>query len=146
MDLSQLKFLGEVAGIGGLAIGVVLLLGRPLIDKLGILPPAQRGPVVRLIAGGAFGIGVLGIGAWLIASMTGGPAATTAGNQSPAIIGGGNVSVGAPAPTPAATPAAPSALPTTGSAKTQSDQSPAIIGGGNVTVTVPAGGSPPQSR
>ena len=144
MDLSQLKSLGEIAGIGGLAIGVVLLLVRPLIDKLGILPPAQRGPLVRLIAGGAFGIGVLGIGAWLIASMTGGPAANTAGNQSPAIIGGGNVSVGAPAPTPPATPASPSALPTTGSAKTQGDQSPAIIGGGNVTV-VPAA-SPPQSR
>ena len=97
MDLSQLKSLGEIAGIGGLAIGVVLLLVRPLIDKLGIVPAAQRGPLVRLIAGGAFGIGVLGIGAWRIAG-TSGPAANTAGNQSPAIIGGGNVSVGAPAP------------------------------------------------
>jgi hypothetical protein len=144
MDLSQLKSLGEVAGIGGLAIGVVLLLVRPLIDKLGIVPAAQRGPLVRLIAGGAFGIGVLGIGAWLIASMTGGPAARTAGNQSPAIISGGNVSVGAPVP--AATQSSPSALPTTSSAKTQGDQSPAIIGGGNVTVTVPADVPPPQSR
>jgi hypothetical protein len=144
MDLSQLKSLGEVAGIGGLAIGVVLLLVRPLIDKLGILPPAQRGPLVRLIAGGAFGIGVLGIGAWLIAGMTGGPTARTAGNQSPAIIGGGNVSVGAPVPMPAATPASPAALPTTGSATTRGDQSPAIIGGGDVTVGAPA--STPQSR
>jgi hypothetical protein len=145
MDLSQLKSLGEIAGIGGLAIGAVLLLVRPLIDKLGIVPAAQRGPLVRLIAGGAFGIGVLGIGAWLIAGTTGGPAASTAGNQSPAIIGGGNVSVGPTAPTPPATPASPSALPPTGSAKTQGDQSPAIIGGGNVTVTVPAA-SPSQSR
>jgi hypothetical protein len=145
MDLSQLKSLGEIAGIGGLAIGVVLLLVRPLIDKLGILPPAQREPLVRLIAGGAFGIGVLGIGAWLIASMSGGPAASTAGNQSPAIIGGRDVSIGTSAPPPAA-PAPLSALPTTGSAKTQGDQSPAIVGGGNVTVTVPPGGSPPQSR
>jgi hypothetical protein len=66
--------------------------------------------------------------------------------QSPAIIGAGNVSVGAPAPTPATTQSAPSALPTTGSAKTQGEQSPAIIGGGNITVTVPAGVSPSQSR
>ena len=43
MDLSQLKSLGEVAGIGGLAIGVVLLLVRPLIDKLGILPARPSG-------------------------------------------------------------------------------------------------------
>ena len=84
MDLSQLKSLGEIAGIGGLAIGAVLLLVRPLIDKLGIVPAAQRGPLVRLIAGGAFGIGVLGIGAWLIAGMTGGPTATTVGSGSPA--------------------------------------------------------------
>ena len=145
MDLSQLKSLGEVAGIGGLAIGAVLLLVRPLIDKLGILPAAQRGPLFRLIAGGAFGIGVLGISAWLIAGMAGGPTASTAGSGSPAIIGGGNVSVGPTAPTPpAATPAAPPALPTTGSAKTRGEQSPAIIGGGNVTV-VP-GAAPSQSR
>ena len=37
---------GEVAGIAGIAIGAVLFLVRPLIDKLGILPPAQRGPMV----------------------------------------------------------------------------------------------------
>jgi hypothetical protein len=146
MDLAQLKSLGEVAGIGGLAIGAVVLLVRPLIDKLGILPPAQRGPLVRLIAGGAFGIGVLGIGAWLIAGMTGGPTATTVGSGSPAIIGAGNVLVGPTAPTPPATQPSPSALPTTGSAKTQGDPSPAIIGGGDVTVTVPSGVSPAQSR
>ena len=140
MDLSQMRSLGEVAGIGAL-----LLLVGPLIGKLGILPAAQRGPLFRLIAGGAFGIGVLGIGAWLIAGMTGGPTASTTGSGSPAIIGAGNVLVGPTAPTPPATPAPPSALPTTGSAKTQGDQSPAIIGGGNVTVTVPAA-APSQSR
>jgi hypothetical protein len=144
MDLSQLKSLGEVAGIGGLAIGALLLLVRPLIARLGILPVAQRASLFRLIAGGAFGIGVLGIGAWLIAGMTGGPTASTAGSGSPAIIGGGNVAVGATAPTPPAAPAAPSALPTTGSAKSHGDQSPAIVGGGNVTV-VP-GAAPSQSH
>jgi len=29
MDLSQLKSLGEIAGIGGIALGVVVLLVRP---------------------------------------------------------------------------------------------------------------------
>jgi hypothetical protein len=144
MDLSQLKSLGEIAGIGGLAIGAVLLLVRPLIDKLGILPPAQRGSLFRLIAGGAFGIGVVGIGAWLIAGMTGGPTASTVGSGSPAIIGGRDVSIGTSAPPPTAMPAPLSALPPTGSAKTQGDQSPAIIGGGNVTVTAPPV-SPSQS-
>lgn len=88
---------------------------------------------------------MIGIGAWLIAGMTGGPTASTSGSGSPAIIGAGNVSVGPTTPTPhAVTPAPPSALPTTGSAKTLGDQSPAIIGGGNVTV-VP-GAAPSQAR
>jgi hypothetical protein len=69
MDLSSLATLGKVAGVGGLAIGVVLLLARPLIERASSVPAAQRAPLLRLVAMGAFGIGALGIVAWLISSM-----------------------------------------------------------------------------
>ena len=63
MDLSSLASLGKVAGVGGIAIGAVVLLVRPLIDKAGKAKPEQLA-LFRLIAIGAFAIGVLGIVAW----------------------------------------------------------------------------------
>jgi hypothetical protein len=50
MDLSQLKFLGEIAGIGGIALGVVVLLIRPLIATIAGLPKDARAGPVKLIA------------------------------------------------------------------------------------------------
>jgi hypothetical protein len=72
MDLSSLETLGKVAGLSGNAIGVVALLVRPLIDRVSSLPAAQRAPLLRLVATGAFGIGPLGIVAWLVSGMQGG--------------------------------------------------------------------------
>jgi hypothetical protein len=63
MDLSSLASLGKLAGMGGIAIGAVVLLVRPLIDKAGKAKPEQLA-LFRLIAIGAFAIGVLGIVAW----------------------------------------------------------------------------------
>ena len=65
MDLSSLASLGKVAGVGGIAIGAVVLLVRPLIDKAGKAKPEQLA-LFRLIAIGAFAIGVLGIVAWVM--------------------------------------------------------------------------------
>lgn len=71
MDLSSLATLGKVAGLGGVALGVVALLVRPVIDRAADVPAAQRGPLLRFIAMGAFGIGALGIVAWLVSSLVG---------------------------------------------------------------------------
>jgi hypothetical protein len=69
MDLSSLAELGKVAGVAGVAIGMVALLVRPIIDSASALPRAERAPMLRFVAVGAFAIGALGIVAWLIAGM-----------------------------------------------------------------------------
>jgi hypothetical protein len=71
MDLSSLETLGKIAGLGGIAVGMIALLVRPLIDRIPGLPSAERGPTVRLIAIGAFTIGALGIVAWMASSLGG---------------------------------------------------------------------------
>jgi hypothetical protein len=72
MDLSSLASLGKVAGLGGIAVGVVVLLVRPIIDRVSAVPSAERAPMLRFIAMGAFGIGALGIVAWLVSGLSGG--------------------------------------------------------------------------
>jgi hypothetical protein len=69
MDLSSLGELGKVAGIGGLAIGMIVLIVRPMIEGAKDLPRAERAPMFRLIGIGAFAIGGLGVLAWLIATV-----------------------------------------------------------------------------
>jgi len=108
VDLSSLASLGKVAGLGGIAIGLVVLLVRPMIDRVSTVPAAQRAPMLRLIAMGAFGIGALGIVAWLISglsntSVTAGAGGVAAGRD----VSGNTITVapqGVGAP-PAATPA-----------------------------------------
>jgi hypothetical protein len=107
MDLSSLAALGKVAGLGGLAIGVVVLLVRPLVDRAASVPAAQRAPLLRLIAMGAFGIV-----AWLISGLQGGNVTASGGG----VAGGRDVSIsgnvsttmpqggGAPPASPAAKP------------------------------------------
>ena len=69
MDLSSLASLGKVAGLGGIAIWAVVLLVGPIINKTSGVPAAQRGPLLRFIAMGAFGIAALGIVAWLVSGL-----------------------------------------------------------------------------
>jgi hypothetical protein len=64
VEFSSLAALGKIAGLGGIALGVVVLLLRPTIQKLSLLPAKQREPLLRLVIIGAFGIGALGIIAW----------------------------------------------------------------------------------
>jgi len=104
MDLSSLETLGKIAGLAGIAIGLVALLVRPIVDQISALPNAQRGPTVRLVAVGAFAIGALGIVVWLASSLAGhntvvngAPCSnTSAGNAS-----GNAVSCAAPPAAPA---------------------------------------------
>jgi hypothetical protein len=44
MDISILESLGKIAGIGGIAIGLVALLVRPLVEQVSRLPKQQRVP------------------------------------------------------------------------------------------------------
>ena len=69
MDLSSLAELGKVAGVAGIAIGLIALLAPQFVKSATSLPRDERAPMLRLIAIGAFAIGALGIVAWLIAGM-----------------------------------------------------------------------------
>jgi hypothetical protein len=86
MDLSQLKSLGEIAGIGGIALGVVVLLVRPLIATIAGLPKDARAGPVKLIAVGCFVIGALGIAAWTFSVQSKGPQVPTSSTQSAGAI------------------------------------------------------------
>jgi hypothetical protein len=69
MDLSSLAELGKVAGVAGIAIGLIALLAPQFVSGATSLPRGERAPTLRLIAIGAFAIGALGIVAWLVAGM-----------------------------------------------------------------------------
>jgi hypothetical protein len=93
MDLSSLAELGKVGGIAGLAIGMIVLIVRPMIDGAKDLPRAERAPTFRLLAIGAFAVGGLGILAWLIATVAAPPGGPGGGNcniASGGIGSGGN--------------------------------------------------------
>jgi hypothetical protein len=79
LDLSSLESLGKVAGLGGIAIGLVALLVRPIINRVSSVPAAERAPLLRLVAMGAFGIGGAGIIAWLVSGLSVGNVTVTAG-------------------------------------------------------------------
>jgi hypothetical protein len=154
MDLSQLKFLGEIAGIGGIALGVVVLLIRPLIATIAGLPKDARAGPVKLIAIGCFAIGALGIAAWTISSQSNGRQVSTRGTQSPGVISGGDATISygiSPEAQPGSPPAATQNLPApSGTVHTEGDQSPGIVAGGKVGVeyapTPPAPISPSGTR
>jgi hypothetical protein len=146
MDLSSLAALGKIAGLAGLAIGVVALLVRPVIERAGRVPAAQRGPLLRFIAMGAFGVGALGIVAWLVNGVAGGPTVTAglgavAGGRD---VSGNTVTIGQLPQSAAAT-----SSPGAGSGVTAAPGG--VAGGRDVTgnqVTIgqsSAGGAPPPA-
>jgi hypothetical protein len=93
MDLSSLAELGKVAGVAGIAIGMIVLIARPIIQGAKDLPRPERAPIFRLIAIGAFVIGGIGIFAWLIATVSAPPSGGSGGNcnvTSGGIGSGGN--------------------------------------------------------
>jgi hypothetical protein len=141
LDLSQLESLGKVAGIGGIAIGAVVLLIRGIIDKTSSVPAKQRASILRFLAIGAFGVGALGIMAWVANGWSGGQHAATRGNDSPAVISGGNVTIG---PASSAGPSATPGVTPNATAKTAGDRSPAIVSGGNAIVSTPNNSSTPK--
>jgi hypothetical protein len=140
MDLSQLKSLGEIAGIGGIALGALVLLLRPLIATIAGLPKNARAGTINLIAVGCFAIGAFGIAAWTF-SQSKGPEVSTRGEKSPAVNSGGNVSINfgspsAPPADPSANAASPSRSPR-GTVRTEGGQSPGVVSGGKVDIEYP---------
>jgi hypothetical protein len=98
VDLSSLAAVGKVAGLGGIAIGVVALLIRPVISQASSVPAAQRAPLLRLTAMGAFGIGAFGIMAWLISGLQGGNVMASGGSVAAGRDISGPVSIGGAPP------------------------------------------------
>src|SRR3712207_5911273 len=102
MDVEVLKTVGQVAGIGGLALGVFLLLFRDIIRKniFPKLPAAEAYRLLRLITGAVWSVAIVGVLAWVYVE-TREPATSpssvrqeTHGDNSPAISGtGGNVTI-----------------------------------------------------
>lgn len=70
MDAGVLHAVGQVAGIGGLALGVFLLLFRDIIRKniFPRLPPAEAYRLLRLITGAVWSVAIIGIVAWVYVS------------------------------------------------------------------------------
>ncbi len=67
MDPQILKTVGQVAGIGGLALGVFLLLFKDIIRKniFPKLPAAEAYRLLRLITGAVWSVAIVGIVAWV---------------------------------------------------------------------------------
>src|SRR5260370_15824170 len=66
MDASLFKTLGQIAGIGGIAFGVVLLVFRDVIRKniFPTLDAKDAYKLIRLVVVLVFVLGFVGIGVW----------------------------------------------------------------------------------
>jgi hypothetical protein len=89
MDAGLLKTLGEILGIGGLALGIFFLLFREIIRK-SIFPTLKKDDayrLLRLISVLIWSVAVIGIGAWIWGDRKAAAAhsVTTTGPQSPVV-------------------------------------------------------------
>jgi hypothetical protein len=116
-----------------------------LRNKTSSLPAKQRASTLRLLAIGAFGVGALGIMAWVVNGWSGGQHASTGGNDSPAIISGGNTTVGSASSAGPSVPTPQTGVTPNATAKTEGDRSPAIVSGGNATVSTPNNSATPKA-
>src|SRR3954452_11426105 len=89
MDAQVLRTVGQVAGIGGLALGVFLLLFRDIIRKniFPKLPPAEAYRLLRLITGAVWSVALAGIAAWVYVNQA--SAARLRAENCATVIGGG---------------------------------------------------------
>jgi hypothetical protein len=85
MYIDLLKTLGQVLGIGGVALGIFFLLFREVIRK-SIFPTLKKDDayrLLRLISVLIWSVAVIGIGAWIWGDRT--SAASSTGPQSPVL-------------------------------------------------------------
>jgi hypothetical protein len=90
MDSELLKTLGQLLGIGGLALGIFFLLFREVIRK-SIFPTLKKDDayrLLRLISVLIWSVAVVGIAAWIWGDRKAAAGSvTTIGPQSPVIQG-----------------------------------------------------------
>jgi hypothetical protein len=88
MDAGLLKTLGQILGIGGLALGVFFLLFREVIRK-SIFPTLKKDDaykLLRLLSVLIWSVAVIGIGAWIWGDKKApDQSITTGGPQSPVV-------------------------------------------------------------
>ena len=79
MGTELLKTVGQIAGIGGIALGVILLLYRDIIQKkiFPTLTKKQGFQLLVLISIFVWTIGLAGIGAWVWTAESSGSEKTT---------------------------------------------------------------------
>ena len=67
MATEILRTVGQIAGIGGLALGVLLIVFRDIIRKkiFPKLPPAEAYRLLRLITMAVWSVTIVGIVAWV---------------------------------------------------------------------------------
>lgn len=72
VDTGIIKVVAQVAGIGGIALGVLLLVFRDIIrrDIFSILPRRESYKLLRLIIILVWTVALVGIGAWVYTSTT----------------------------------------------------------------------------
>lgn len=89
MEAEILEALGQVAGIGGIALGVLLLVFRDIVRKaiFPTLTPERGYRLLLWIVFSAWSVGVLGLGAWIWTEVQCGGAERmiTRGAQSPIV-------------------------------------------------------------
>ena len=98
MNLSSLGSLGKVAGIGGISIGAVVLLFNALIGTIPGLPVDQQADLVRVLAFLCFGIGAIGIIAWVASGRVSTPTSSVTADHGSMAAGR---DIKAPPPPPA---------------------------------------------
>ena len=102
METLTWQLFAQVAGIGGLALGVFLVLFRDIIRKkiFPRLSPADGYRLLRLITLCVWSVAIVGIGAWVLLQMDSkGIEQHTEGDNSPAISGiRGDVSISTTTP------------------------------------------------
>src|SRR5215510_2894526 len=88
MTSETLKILGQIAGIGGIALGVLLIIFRDFLKKniFAKLTKEQSFRLLRLLLILVWSVAIVGIVAWLWASLANGgnTEATTTTNGEPA--------------------------------------------------------------
>jgi len=84
MDLSLLEKLGKVASVPGIALGALVLVLLAILNSVGALPEAWRGPITIVIAVGVLLLALLAVAAWARGQRAGAQIARAEGDHSPA--------------------------------------------------------------
>jgi hypothetical protein len=81
MDAETLKVVAQVAGIGGIALAVLLMVFREVIQKniFTRLSQEEGYRLLRLMIVSTWSVAIIGVGAWVYAKGQGAPTVDAAG-------------------------------------------------------------------